>query len=66
MYVNGIRWKSCGSLSSNIRYLSIEFIAGELDKAVKIMNEYFDEKLKQKQNELANQITNPITKSKKS
>ncbi len=24
---------------------------GELDKAVKIMNEYFDEKLKQKQNE---------------
>ncbi len=25
--------------------------SGELDKAVKIMNEYFDEKLKQKQNE---------------
>jgi len=25
--------------------------AGELDKAVKIMNEYFDEKLIQKQNE---------------
>ena len=24
---------------------------GELDKSVKIMNEYFDEKLKQKQNE---------------
>ena len=24
---------------------------GELDKAVKIMNEYFDEKLKQRQNE---------------
>jgi phage-related protein len=26
--------------------------SGELDKAVKIMNEYFDEKLKQKQNEI--------------
>jgi len=25
--------------------------SGELDKAVKIMNEYFDEKLKRRQNE---------------
>ncbi len=40
--------------------------SGELDKAVKIMNEYFDEKLKQKQNELAKQITNTIKKIKKS
>lgn len=39
---------------------------GELDKAVKIMNEYFDEKLKQKQNELAKQITNSNKKNKKS
>lgn len=40
--------------------------SGELDKAVKIMNEYFDEKLKQKQNELAKQITNSNKKNKKS
>ena len=39
--------------------------SGELDKAVKIMNEYFDEKLKQKQNELAKQITNSNKKNKK-
>jgi len=37
----------------------------EIDKAVKIMNEYFDEKLKQKQNELAKQITNSNKKNKK-
>jgi phage-related protein len=37
----------------------------ELDKAVKIMNEYFDEKLKQKQNELAKQIMNSNKKNKK-
>jgi hypothetical protein len=29
MYVNGIRWKSCGSFSSNIRYLSVELIICE-------------------------------------
>ncbi len=39
--------------------------SGELDKAVKIMNEYFDEKLKLKQNELAKQITNSNKKNKK-
>jgi phage-related protein len=39
--------------------------SAELDKAVKIMNEYFDEKLKQKQNELAKQITNSNKKNKK-
>jgi phage-related protein len=37
----------------------------EIDKAVKIMNEYFDEKLKQKQNELAKQIMNSNKKNKK-
>jgi phage-related protein len=39
--------------------------SAELDKAVKIMNEYFDEKLKQKQNELAKQIMNSNKKNKK-
>ncbi len=39
--------------------------SGEIDKAVKIMNEYFDEKLRQKQNEFAKQITN-TKKNKKS
>jgi phage-related protein len=37
----------------------------ELDKAVKIMNEYYDEKLKQKQNEHAKQIMNSNKKNKK-
>ena len=40
--------------------------SGEIDKAVKIMNEYFDEKLIQKQNELSKQITNTNKKNKKS
>ena len=39
--------------------------SGELDKAVHIMNAYFDEKLKQKQNELAKQVTNTNKKKKK-
>jgi len=38
--------------------------SGEIDKAVKIMNEYYDEKLIQKQNQLAKQITNTNKKTK--
>ena len=39
---------------------------GELDKAVKIMEDYFNQKLKVKQNALARGITNINKKSKKS
>jgi hypothetical protein len=43
---------SLSSSQKRLRKKSQKTPSGELDKAVKIMNEYFDEKLKEKQNEI--------------